>query len=140
MAIRHGRIEAFHDDQLVVALPDLGIVVRTLGGLGVGLGPIERNAALGLALLRDLVNIDGAVRVLQRDAGIGPDLVRFEEERARPGLPGLAALDLLVEGIHRQFARTFPGWKVAIGKNYRPSQVKGYPHVGGGGYGDPEPG
>jgi membrane-anchored mycosin MYCP len=139
MTIRRGRVEVFHDDQLVVALPDLGVLEQTLRHLGVGLGPIERNAALGLARLRDLTNVGGAVRALRQDAGIGLALTRFEKERISPGLPDVADLDLLVKGVQLQFAQRFPGWKVAIGKNYRPSQVKGYPHVGGGGDGDPEP-
>jgi hypothetical protein len=139
MGIAYGRVERFHDDQLVVALPDLPVITKTLDRLGVRLGPVDRNAALGLALVADLENVDAAVRTLQQDADIGPELERFKAERARFGVPYVADLDLLVKGIRLQFARSFPGWEVTIGKNYRPSMVKGYPHVFGGGDGDPEP-
>jgi len=139
MGIAYGRVERFNDDQLVVALPDLPVVTKTLDSFGVRLGPIDRNAALGLALVADLGNVGAAVRTLQEDADIGPELERFKTERARFGVPDVADLDLLVEGIRLQFARSFPGWKVTIGKNYRPSVVKGYPHVFGGGDGAPEP-
>ncbi|HUK73302.1 MAG TPA: S8/S53 family peptidase [Streptosporangiaceae bacterium] len=139
MSIAFGRVERFHDDQLVVALPDLEIVAKALDRLGVRQGLPDRNAALGLALLSDLANLEEAVHTLQKDADVAPHLARFKEERARSGAPQVADLDLLVKGIHLQFARSFPGWKVTIGKNYRPSPVKGYPHVMGGGDGDPEP-
>jgi membrane-anchored mycosin MYCP len=139
MPIWRGRIEAFHDDQLIVPLGAQDAVSAELHGLGVRLGSAETSAALGLALLRDLSNIGAAVRTLREDPEIGPRLRGFEQERAGRGGPGACDLDLLVEGIGLQFARKFPGWRVQIGKNYRPSQVKGYPHVGGGGDGDPEP-
>jgi len=136
MAIRRGRVEVFHDDQLVVALPDLDTVAQTLMRLGVGVGSIERSAALGLALLRDLTNVTGAVRMLRQDSDIGPRLARPPDQAPDHGP---ADLDLLIKGIEFRFARRFPGWKVELGKNYRPSYVKGYPHVGGTAEGDPEP-
>ncbi len=141
MAITHGRVERFHDDQLVVALPDLRVVTTALAGLGVRQGRPETSAALGLALIRDLVHVGPAVSTLRQDTEIGPKLARFADERAHEhaGGPDVADLDLLIKGIHLRFAQAYPGWKVTIGKNYRPSPVKGYPHVVGGGDGDPEP-
>jgi hypothetical protein len=141
MTIRHGFAEVFHDDQLVVALPALGVVTQSLSGLGVTLGSIERNAVLRLALLRDLKNLEAAVDELTRDADIGPRLSRFGEERRGRGRGQVApaALDLLVKGLLIQLTRRFPGWIVEIGKNYRPSHIVGYPHIGGGGSGDPVP-
>ncbi len=140
MAIKHGWAERFHDDQLIVALPDLDVVTRELAHLGVRHDEPERSAVLGLALIRNLANVAPAVNAVQRNTTIGPDLLRFKEDRARarPSAPDVADLDLLIKGIHVQFAQTYPGWKVTIGKNYRPSPVKGYPHLGGGD-GDPEP-
>jgi hypothetical protein len=114
-------------------------MTTTLLGMGVQVGSAEPNATLGLTLLRDLSNIGPTVRSLREDPGTGPGLRRFEQERAGFGGPGPADLDLLVAGIRLQFARKYPGWQVQIGKNFRSSQVKGYPHVGGGGEGDPEP-
>jgi ring-1,2-phenylacetyl-CoA epoxidase subunit PaaA len=60
MAIHRGWVERFHDDQLIVALPDLGVVTGALAGLGVRWGEIDTSAALGLALVPDL---DGVARV-----------------------------------------------------------------------------
>ena len=139
MAIRRGHVEVFHDDQIVVAQPDLDIVKQSLTRLGVVLGPVEENAELRLALLRDLGNIEAAVHVLRQDSGIGPQLDRFGAERHDLGRGDPAPLDLLVKGVLLQLAGIFPGWTVEIGKNYRPSYVRGYPHIGGGGDGDPVP-
>jgi membrane-anchored mycosin MYCP len=139
MAIRHGMVETFHDDQLVVALPDLRTVTGALHRLGVRWGKTESSPALGLGLVSGLTKVPAAVRTLEED--FGPELQRFRAERAgiSPGAPPLADLDLLIKGIRLQLARTFPGWEVTIGKNYAPSLVKGYPHIGGGGNGDPQP-
>jgi membrane-anchored mycosin MYCP len=137
--IRRGRIEVFHDDQLIVPLRDQDVMTRTLHAAGVQVGSAEQSAALGLTLLRDLSGISPAVRSLREDPEIGPGLRQAEQERASLGGPGPADLDLLVAGIGLQFARKYPGWQVQIGKNYRASQVKGYPHIGGGSEGDPEP-
>jgi membrane-anchored mycosin MYCP len=138
--IRRGRIEVFHDDQLIVPLRGQEVVSTALGELGVQVGPAERSATLGLALLRDLSRIAPAVRTLREDPETGPGLRRCEQDRAALGGPGAADLDLLVAGLHLRLARQYPGWEVQLGKNYRASQVKGYPHIGGGGEGDPEPG
>lgn len=140
MAKQRGWVETFQHDQLVVALSDLHIVKQTLGSLGVHWGDIDENVALGLALMPGLTGVRPAVNALEKDGGIGPELARFRAERARahPGAPGVADLDLLVKGIRAQFAQRFPGWEVTIGKNYGPSMVKGFPHVNGGGDGEPK--
>jgi len=142
MGIKCGRVEAFNDDQLAVALPDEELVARTLAGLGVHIGQTDRSPVLGLALMRGLANVDQAVDTLLDSSDIGPELRQFRHERAQAQTaapdPGVAPLVLLIKGIHLRFARDYPGWKVTIGKNYRPSPVKGYPHIGGGN-GDPQP-
>ena len=144
MGIRRGRIELFHDDQLVVALPDLKIIASTLERFGVAPGPVDERPVLGLALIRGLANVDTAVSELLNGGagGIGQELARYRDERAAAlaAAPGaeVAGLDLLIRANHLTFARDYPGWRVAIGKNYRPSPVKGYPHLGGG-EGDPQP-
>jgi len=132
MHIAQGRVERYHSDQLVVALPDLELVTSTLAGLGVSVGRTDRSAGLGLARVRDLADVDAAVRTLLHDPSFGPELARFE--KVREGLSGhaLAGLDLLLEGIRLTFARDYPGWEVPIGKNQRPSPVEGYPHLSGG--------
>lgn len=133
MAIYRGRVEAFHDDQLVVALPDLGVVTDALTDLGVRWGGIDESAALGLARIRDLSGVDQAAARLAQASGIGTGLQRYRQDQAdiRHGRD-TAGLEILIKGLHLRFAGDFPGWKVTIGKNYRPSLVKGDPHLGGG--------
>ena len=139
MAIHRGWVETFQHDQLVVALSALGAVTNALAGLDIRPGRIRKSAALGLALVSKLADaeVEAAVDRLARDPAIGQELNRFrgEREQAHPGT--LATLDLLIKGIRLQLAQRFPGWEVTIGKNYGPSLVKGHPHVGGGGDGDP---
>jgi Subtilase family len=138
MGIAHGRVEKFEDDQLVIALPDLGLVTRTLADLDVYMGPADRHRDLGLARIRGLANLGAAVRTLLADDGIGTELGRFQGEREGLHPHGVADLDLLLEGIRLRFARDYPGWQVTIGKNHRPSPLHGSPHIDGGN-GDPEP-
>ena len=141
MAIHRGWVETFQHDQLIVALPDLGAVTQALAGLDIRPGRIRKSAALGLALVSELADaeVEAAVDRLVHDPAVGRELNRFrgEREQAHPGT--LATLDLLIKGVRLQFAQRFPGWEVTIGKNYGPSLVKGHPHVGGGGDGDPRP-
>jgi membrane-anchored mycosin MYCP len=141
MAMYRGRVEAFHDDQLVVALPDLRVVTQVLADLGVRCGPIDASKALGLALIRDLDGVGRAAGRLAHDPDTGAEIERFRAERsaARPGTRDVADLELLIKGIRAQLTRRFPGWEVTIGKNYGPSMVKGHPHIDGGGDGDPQP-
>lgn len=141
---RHrGWVETFERDQLVVALPDLPAVTQALDALDVRWERAEQSKDLGMALLAlELADIPAAVRRLRGDEDrfIGQEIGRSEEQRAQvlPGAP-LHDLDLLIKGIRARFARQFPGWEVTIGKNYGPSLVKGYPHISGGGNGDPQP-
>ena len=138
MAKQRGWVETFQHDQLVVALSDLPAVEQTLSSFGVGCKGIDKNAALGMALVRDLTDVPKAVHELaQRDA-IGPELKRYRAERGRALPCPVADLDLLIKGIRIQLSQQFPGWEVTIGKNYGPSLVKGYPHVNGGGDGEPK--
>jgi hypothetical protein len=140
MPIKYGLVEAYNDDQLVVALPELEVVKRKLEHLGVHWDKIEPNAVLGLALISKLTDLRQAVHDLL-ESEIGPELERFRAERAQviADPSDLADLDLLVKGIQLKFGREFPGWEVTIGKNYGPSFVRGYPHLRGGGHGVPEP-
>ena len=142
MGIKRGRIETFNDDELVIALPDLPVVTKILAELGVQTGSIDPSPALGLALVRGLANVGSAVGALLDSEDMGSRLAGFRRKlaEAQTGNPDadVANLLLLIKGIRLKLARDYPGWKVAIGKNYRPSPVKGYPHIGGGS-GDPEP-
>jgi hypothetical protein len=138
MGIAHGRVERFEDDQLVIALPDLELVTRTLADLDVYMGPADRHQGLGLARIRGLANLGAAVRALLAEDGVGTELGRFQGEREGLHPHGVADLDILLEGVRLRFARDYPGWQVTVGKNHRPSPLHGSPHIDGGN-GDPEP-
>jgi hypothetical protein len=142
MAIKRGWVEAFHDDELVVALSDLGIVASTLRELGVRFhdDDIKISKLLGLARLTGLTGIETAVGRLEQEPAVGASLARYHRERreAHPGRLEVSHLALLIKGIHLLFAHLYPGWQVTIGKNYRPGMVKGFPHIGGG-EGEPTP-
>ena len=133
MDIRHGWVEKFHGDQLVVARADLGILARMLRGLRVAWAGLDSSSALGLARLSGLSGVPGAVAALEADPLTGTALRRYHAERdgAHPGYP-VSDLALLIRGIQVRFAAYYPGWELKIGKNYQPSLVKGYPHIGGG--------
>ena len=138
MARQRGWVETFQHDQLVVALSDLPALEQTLSSFGVGWKKIDKNAALGMALVRDLTDVPKAVHELAQRDVIGPELERYRAERERALPCPVADLDLLIKGIRVQLTQQFPGWEVTIGKNYGPSLVKGYPHVNGGGDGEPK--
>jgi hypothetical protein len=141
MAVRRGWVEAFHDDQLVVTLADLGILQRMLRELNIGSDGTDSSPALGMARLNGLTGVENAVPLLMADPAIGPELSRYRTEREnahREHCP-ISGLALLIKGIELRFADRYPGWQLRIGKNYQPSMVKGYPHTGGGGEGEPTP-
>jgi membrane-anchored mycosin MYCP len=136
MAVRRGWVETFHDDELVVARLDLPIVVSTLREFGVRFHDrdITDSKLLGLARLTGLTGIREAVGRLEREPAVGGSLARYRKERteAHPGRLEVSDLALLIRGIQLMFAHLYPGWQVAMGKNYRPGMVKGFPHIGGG--------
>lgn len=141
MDITHGWVEKFHGDQLVVAGSELGILQRMLRELHVAWASVDASPALGLARITGLAGVDDAVTSLFDDPRIAPDLRRHQDERenAHGEYCTISSLALLIKGIQLRFAERYPGWQIRIGKNYRPSLVKGYPHVGGGGEGAPTP-
>ena len=114
MGIRRGRIELFHDDQLVVALPDLKIIARTLERFGVAPGPVDERPVLGLALIQGLANVDTAISELLNGGagGIGPELARYRDERAAAlaAAPGAFAAGAVSGAIA---AGTVPGHRSA---------------------------
>jgi len=133
MDIRHGWVEKFHGDQLVVSRAELGILEGMLRDLGVTWACVDDSPALGLARLSGLSGVPGAVAALEADPLTGPELRRYHAERdsAHPG-HDVSGLALLIKGIRLRFAERYRGWDLRIGKNYQPSLVKGYPHIGGG--------
>jgi membrane-anchored mycosin MYCP len=139
VTIYRGRVEVFHDDQLVVAIPELRVVTQGLTELGVRWDAIDESAPLGLARIRDLSGVSQAVAGIAQDPVIGTDIGHFRRDRAnlRGGLEA-ADLEILIRALRLRLARRFPGWQVTIGKNFRPSLVQGHPHYGGG-QGNPKP-
>jgi membrane-anchored mycosin MYCP len=137
--IYRGRVEAFHDDQLIVAIPDLRVVAQELTALGVRWDAIDDCTLLGLARIRDLSGVSQAAAEIAQHPVIGTDIRRFCSDRAdlRGGLEA-ADLEILIKAVRLRLAQRFPGWEVTIGKNYRPSLLQGHPHYGGG-QGNPKP-
>src|SRR5580693_5331453 len=135
MTVRHGSVEKFHDDELIVAIPQLSVVREELRDFGVVIGDrgIEENGVLGLARLSELKGIEKAVRKLERDRSVGQEIKAYRKLRheAHPDAPPVSDLALLIYGVKLRLARRYPGWQIAIGKNYRPSLVRGNPHTDG---------
>jgi hypothetical protein len=135
MTVRHGSVEKFHDDELIVAIPQLSVVREELQDFGVEIGDrgIEENGVLGLARLSELKDIEKAVRKLERDRSVGQEIKAYRKLRheAHPDAPPVSDLALLIYGVKLRLARRYPGWQIAIGKNYRPSLVRGNPHTDG---------
>jgi hypothetical protein len=135
MTVRHGSVEKFHDDELIVAIPQLSVVREELEEFGVEIGDrgIEENGVLGLARLSELKDIEKAVRKLERDRSVGQEIKAYRKLRheAHPDAPPVSDLALLIYGVKLRLARRYPGWQIAIGKNYRPSLVRGNPHTDG---------
>jgi hypothetical protein len=138
MTVRHGSVEKFHDDELIVAIPQLSAVREELQEFGVQIGDrgIEENGVLGLARLFELKDIEKAVRKLERDRSVGQEIKAYRKLRheAHPDAPPVSDLALLIYGVKLRLARRYPGWQIAIGKNYRPSLVRGNPHTDGAGH------
>jgi hypothetical protein len=137
MAVRHGWVEKFHDDEIIVQLPQLSVVLEALRECGVRIGDrgVDENEALGLARLHDLTGIEAAVRQLKDDPDVGQQVRAYRKLRraAHPDAPPVSDLALLIQGLKLRLARRYPGWQIVIGKNYRPSLVRGNPHTDGDG-------
>jgi hypothetical protein len=140
MAVANGQVEAFHDDQLVVAIADMGLLTAELTRLGVEIGRIDPHKSLGLALLDGLTGLGRGVEALKRDPVVERELTVMAAERAKlPDAPAWTQLDLLLKGLRILFARQYQDWLPTLGKNHTIAQIAGSPHIGGGGVGDPVP-
>jgi hypothetical protein len=144
MAGGHGWVEKFEADELVVAIPQLSVVREALRECGVTIGGrgIEENGVLGLARLFDLNGLDEAVsKLMKRHDLVSHQLEAYRKLRhdAHPhrGTPPVSDLALVIQGVKLLLAEKYPGWQIAIGKNYRPSLVRGNPHTDGGGHPKP---
>jgi membrane-anchored mycosin MYCP len=139
MSILKGRVEQYADDQIIVALPDLGEVRRVLGEFGLEPGSETTDQRLGLALL-ELTRLEQGMRRIRQDAA-GADLVRAAtaawqadvDVGMRPS--EVPDLDLLLLFLRGYFRERFSGWVPTMGKNNVVSHpgLAGFPHLRGGG-------
>ncbi len=130
-----GRVERFRGDQLVVALPHLNLVCGELTRLRAHL-QTESDAVLGLALIT-INNLRTVMDALANDARTAEALAQcgaeFPEQQGR----NIANLDRLLRALRALFACRYARWTPTMGKNRVVGSVKGFPHLGGGGVGDP---
>jgi hypothetical protein len=137
MAVRHGWVERFHDDELIVPIPQLSVVREALEACAVTIGDrgIEENRVLGLARLSGLTGIARAARELRDDPEVGREVRAYHRKRrdAHPQARRVSDLALVIQGVKLRLAQRYPGWEIAIGKNYAPSVVHGDPHTDGAG-------
>lgn len=127
----YGAIEDYEDNELVVALPDYGVVAKALTGLNVSFSKKDQDELLGLALL-SLDNIADAVEVLRRD----PELVQRAGNAKWPGdlaqrAGGPSDLDVLLYALRERISANYGGWIPEVGKNRTISPVRGFPYVSG---------
>jgi membrane-anchored mycosin MYCP len=131
--------EQYAPNEIIVALPDLDEVQRELGRLGLQADQIDAHERLGLALLA-LPKLDEHIRRLRQD----PDLIRAASAAwpgvdARTEVGQMPDLDLVMFAVRAYFRDRFGGWVPTMGKNravHHPG-LEGFPHVRGGGQGDP---
>jgi membrane-anchored mycosin MYCP len=141
MADGHGWVERFHDDELIVPIPQLAVVRKALRNWGVTVSgrDIKESQALGLARLSRLKGISPAAAKLERGEHTAEEIRAYRELRraAHPKAPEVSDLAVVIRGVQAELAREYPGWRIAIGKNYRPSVVHGDPHTDGAGHPKP---
>jgi membrane-anchored mycosin MYCP len=134
--MKHGVIETYEENQLVVAIPDLAAVRGALREREVGVADEQRDQRLGLALLT-LQDLAGATELRSGDG----ELAGWANQTRRPaGPPGGSEpsdLDLLIGSLREHFRSAYAGWVPTMGKNRVIDPVQGFPYVGGGGQGDP---
>src|ERR1700750_3347185 len=105
MAVQDGWVERFHGDELIVAIPQLGVVLEALRECGVEIGDrgIEENAVLGLARLSHLRGVEPAAQQLvERSRLPVRDEVRAYRDvrrKAHPEAPDVSALALLIKSV-----------------------------------------
>lgn len=143
MATVTGRAGQYAANEIIIALPDLREVQRELGQLGLQSHQADAHERLGLALLA-LPQLDEQIRRLRQD----PDragLIRAAstawrpDANARTQVGQIPDLDLLMFALRAHFSDRFGGWVPTMGKNravHHPG-LEGFPHVRGGGQGDP---
>jgi hypothetical protein len=135
MSTRIGVLEAYDDEQLVVATPDLAVLGAELQRLGVTLRELESDPVLGLTLCEVRIG-DAAHSTLQGDSELKECLIA-RKWSGKPPSGGVSDLDLLSAWLRKKFRDKYGEWVPKFGKNRMISPVRGLPYVGGGGVGDP---
>src|ERR1700742_1025422 len=123
MTVRHGWVERFHDDELIVPVPQLGVVLEALRDCGVQIGDrgVEENGVLGLARVSELKGLDrGVSHLLEPNDSVSRQLEAYRPLRQTahppPEAPPVSDLALVIQGAKLRLARQYPGWQIAIGK------------------------
>jgi len=133
----NGVVEDFQPDELVVALPDLGVVQKALTDLHVAFREKDDDERLGLALL-SMDNVAAATGELRRE---NPGLVQRVKAAKWPDDPPQQTeppdLDVLLRKLREVLRADYGGWIPEVGKNRMIAPVRGFPYVGGCTEGDP---
>ena len=143
MATLTGRTEHYASNEIIVTQPDLKEVLRELDQLGLQADETDADERLGLTLLA-LPHLDEGIRRLRQDPGRA-DLIQDASAAWQFGVDAgtqvgeIPDLDLLMFAVRAHFRDQFRGWVPTMGKNrtiHHPG-LEGFPHVSGGGQGDP---
>jgi Subtilase family len=135
--MERGVIEAYEENQLAVAIPELRAVRDKLTECGAGVEHEEQEPRLGLALLTLRGVADAVAQLRADDSGLAG---RAKQARWSGGpASGIepSDLDLLICWLRERFRSAYDGWVPTIGKNRVIEPVRGLPYIGGGGEGDP---
>jgi len=146
MAILTGRTRHYDPSEIIVAQPDLKQVLGELERLGIHKYQKDAHQRLGLALLA-LPQLDEDIRRLRQDPSHA-DLIRDASAAWQLGAAAdtqtgeIPNLDLLMSAVRTYFGDRFRGWVPTMGKNRTVQHpgLEGFPHVRGGGEGDPTQG
>ena len=135
--MKQGVIEAYEEEQLVVALPDLAVVRGALRQRAVGVADEQRDERLGLALLTLSGVAAGAAKLREDDSGLVGRVTEAKRPGPQPDKAGPSDLDLIIFWLRECFQSAYGGWVPTIGKNRVIEPVRGLPYIGGGGEGEP---
>ena len=135
--MKQGVIEAYEEEQLVVALSDLAVVRGALMQRAIGAAIKERDERLGLALLTLSDVAAGATKLREDDSGLVGRVTQATRPAPQPQRAGPSDLDLIIFWLREYFQSAYGGWVPTIGKNRVIEPVRGLPYIGGGGEGDP---
>jgi membrane-anchored mycosin MYCP len=135
--MKQGVIEAYEEDQLVVALSDLAVVRGALRERAIGVADEKCDKRLGLALLTLSGVAAGATKLREDGSGLAGRVTEAKRPALQPERAEPSDLDLIIFWLRESFQSAYGGWVPTIGKNRVIEPVRGLPYLGGGGEGDP---